>query len=673
MSTTALLRTTLRLQRHAFGRSNQVAAVVRSASSFSSLVDENDLLQFDTLAKLQINACEYFAENELFGTFNPTTGLYDWMKYKEFEEKVALTRGVLKDLDVKQYDKIGIISNNRWEWVAISAAAHSLNATLVPMYEAQLPKDWTYILNDSQCSALMCASQEIYEKVMSESIEDVPSLQKDSVLCFDASLAQEHAFATFLDRTEAIKSQSIMSQLPQPEDLANLVYTSGTTGVPKGVELTHNNIVSNVMGVRATVSNPHDFIRQTDRSLAFLPWAHSYGQTCELWCSMAHGGSMGICRGVPSILEDLQLVQPTVLFSVPTLYKKIYDGVNNLIASSNPIRRGLMNQAIDVGKANVKAKQNNASLSFIKQKQYDILDKIVLDKIRAKFGGRLRHAFVAGAACPREIIEFMDAINIAVYEGYGLTETSPIICINSPDKRKVGAVGYPIGGVTVCILGEHGNVLEFDEEGEICCYGPNVMKGYYNKPNETSEVISIAPDGHSRLFHSGDLGKMSEDGFIYVTGRIKEQYKLENGKYVCPTPVEEAIGMSRFIMQIVLVGANRPSNVALLVPDFCAIRSNLNVDDSVSEEDLVNDVRVKSLIDAEIELNCLHAKIKKFEIPTAWSIVAPFTVANNMLTPKMSIRRHMVVKSYQDVIAQMYGDSGDNKAEDSSVDTEIVA
>ena len=164
-------------------------------------------------------------------------------------------------------------------------------------------------------------------------------------------------------------------------------------------------------------------------------------------------------------------------------------------------------------------------------------------------------------------------------------------------------------------------------------------------------------------FHTGDLGRLTEDGFIHVTGRIKEQYKLENGKYVCPTPVEEAIGMSRFIMQVVLVGANRPHNVALIVPDWVAIRAHLKVGEDVSEEDLVNDVRVKDLIDAEIQQNCSHAQIKKFEVPTRWSVVAPFTVANNMLTPKMSIRRHIVVKAYDDDIDKMYGDDGSTASE----------
>ena len=245
--------------------------------------------------------------------------------------------------------------------------------------------------------------------------------------------------------------------------------------------------------------DPIDFIRSTDRSLAFLPWAHSYGQTCELWCAISHGGSMGICRGVPQILEDLSLVKPTVLFAVPTLYKKVYDGVQNLIGSSSPTKQKLMRAALDMGR---KHKETDGNLGLVDGIKHKILDSLVISKIRDRFGGNLRHGFVAGAACPKEIIQFMDDIGIPICEGYGLTETSPIIAINVPyaGLRKLGSVGRPVGGVNVVIMDPDKNIpLGHGKEGEICCYGRNVMKGYYRNPEATAEVISVAPDGKSRL------------------------------------------------------------------------------------------------------------------------------------------------------------------------------
>ena len=329
---------------------------------------------------------------------------------------------------------------------------------------------------------------------MKEALPNAPSVL--NTFCFDTPSGEPHSLATAIDHA---KDKSTPVLAPTPDDLAGLIYTSGTTGQPKGVELTHDNFVSNVYAVRTMAEDPTDFIRSTDRSLAFLPWAHSYGQTCELWCAVSHGGSMGICRGVPQILEDLALVQPTVLFAVPTLYKKVYDGVQNLISTSSPTKQKLMRAALDMGR---KKKEAGGTLGLLDGLKYKVLDSLVTSKIRGRFGGNLRHGFVAGAACPMEIIDFMDNIGIPICEGYGLTETSPIIAISVPypGGRKLGCVGKPVEGVNVVMIDpETKQPVGPDQEGEICCYGRNVMKGYYGNTDATAEVISVAPDGKSRL------------------------------------------------------------------------------------------------------------------------------------------------------------------------------
>lgn len=362
---------------------------------------------------------------------------------------------------------------------------------------------------------------------------------------------------------------------------------------------------------------------------------------------------MGICRGVPVILEDLQLVKPTNLFSVPTLYKKVYDGVHNLIETAPPLRKKLMKNALRMGEEKCAAdKKMREPFGPLERMKFAALDRLVLSKIRDRFGGNLIRGFSGGAACPAEVIGFMDSIGIPICEGYGLTETSPIITLNVPENRTVGSVGRPLGGVTVYIVDQNGNPVGPGEEGEICCVGPNVMKGYYNNKKATDEVISVAPDGKSRMFHTGDMGKMDDGGWVRVTGRIKEQYKLENGKYVVPAPIESAIGMSRFVNQVVVCGANRPHNVALLVPEWPAIRKELGVEDDITDDELASEVSVKELIDNEIIQSCI--KLKKFETPKDWAFVAPFTAANNMLTPKMSIRRHKVMDAYDELISSMY-------------------
>eukprot|EP00934_Nitzschia_sp_Nitz4_P008682 Nitzschia sp. Nitz4//scaffold22_size323478//280954//283102//NITZ4_000583-RA/size323478-augustus-gene-0.212-mRNA-1//1//CDS//3329543165//8672//frame0 len=629
---------------------------------FFSEVGNRDTLTFDTLHELQIKACDTYGENPVFGTFDPSFGEYKYMSYADYGQQVDRCRSLLSQAGVGKNDKVAIISNNRWEWATLAAASYSLSASFVPMYEAQHSADWAYILNDSGSSVVFGATQDIYDRLHKEVLPSTPTV--NASFCLDAPLGESHAFSTAMAMSTP-DTEGLLKMAPSKDDLANLIYTSGTTGKPKGVELTHENSATNIVAPLSLVENPRELMEESDRTLAFLPWAHSYGQTCELWMTISAGGSMGICRGVPYILEDLQLVKPSVLFAVPTLYKKVYDGVNNLVETSSPVRKRLMQRAMELGEMNAEyRKGNRGPLGFFDKLEFNVLDNVVLSKIRDKFGGNLKYGAVAGAASPPEVISFMDSIGIPVCEGYGLTETSPVISINVPSNRRVGTVGLPVGGVKVYVVDEDNKPVSPGEEGEICCTGPNIMRGYHRKPEATEEVITMAPDGVSRMFHTGDLGRLDEDGWLHVTGRLKEQYKLENGKYVVPTPVENALGLSRFIAQIVLVGANRPYNVALIVPDWAVIRTHLGIDENVSEEDVSNDHRVKDLIDEEIKAHC--ACRKKFEIPLKWAFVAPFTIANNMLTPKMSIRRHNVTKAYDSLISSLYDEEGETEHQDAS-------
>lgn len=673
LASRTLLRSSSRVRANA---TIQATYAVRSYSSLTpeellarGVVDEKGFTRFDTLHEMQVNSCLAFANKDSFGTYDKETERFEFITYEEYGRRVDDCRAVLRDLGVKEHDKVAIIANNRWEWVTIAAACYSMNASMVPMYEAQLANDWQYILNDSQSTVLFCATQDIFDRVHREVLPSTPSVQ--ATLCLDAKEGEPHAFATAMANTNGDGEGRLILK-PTQEDLANLIYTSGTTGKPKGVELTHLNFTSNVKAAgRSMLEDPRDLVSENDTSLAFLPWAHSYGQTVELWLGMSAGIRFGICRGVPQILEDLQLVKPTVLFSVPTLYKKVFDGVNNLIENESAVKGYMMRRAIELGRQNSLVKAGSRGpLNPLESLQFRLLDRIVLSKIRARFGGNMRFGCVAGSACAPEVLSFMDAIGIPILEGYGLTETSPIITINMPDQRSIGSVGRAIGGVTLHIVDEEGNAVATGEEGEICCSGPNVMRGYYNNQEATDEVISLLPDG-TRMFHTGDLGNVDAEGWLRVTGRKKEQYKLENGKYVVPTPIETAIGMSRFVSQVVLHGANRPFNVALLVPEWGTIRSELGLDNDVSEAELANDPRVKDLIDAEIQSNC--DKLKKFEIPTKWAFVAPFTAANNMITPKMSIRRHKVVEAYEDVIAHLYDEEPVASAESTATEERKAA
>jgi long-chain acyl-CoA synthetase len=368
------------------------------------------------------------------------------------------------------------------------------------MYEQQLSKDWQYIINDSAATVLFCSTKDIFERVNKEVLPMTSHVH--STFCLDAKDGEMYGYQTILkDIIRSTKEATSAATIePSEEDVANLIYTSGTTGNPKGVQLTHRNMVSNIKGARSMTEDPSSMVTEADRSLAFLPWAHSYGQTCELWMGMSFGASAAICRGIPLILDDLQLVQPTILFAVPTLYKKVYDGVKSKMNSGNYVQDTLLNGAIEAGMAHAAfVRGERGPLSTPEQLKFSLLDKLVLSKIRDRFGGKLRYGCVAGSACPKEVLEFMDAIGIPVCEGYGLTETSPIITLNVPDNRTIGSVGRPLKDVAVYIVNEGGQPVAPGEEGEICCVGPNIMKGYHNNPEATDEVISVAPDGESRM------------------------------------------------------------------------------------------------------------------------------------------------------------------------------
>jgi len=363
-------------------------------------LDDRGLTRFATLHELQTRSCAVFRDNPLYGIYNADKNEFEFGTYGDFGSRVDQTRRVLQHLGVGPDDKIAVISNNRWEWAALACAAFSLRASMVPLYEAQRPSDWTYICRDAQPKALFCATQDIYDRVQSRVIPNAPVLQ--SVLCLDAPCGEPHAFRTLL-QDKLVQANTAGIVPPTPDDLASLIYTSGTTGKPKGVELTHANITSNVLGVRNTVESPKDFFEETDTALAFLPWAHVFGQTIDLWCPMAHGTSSAICRGVLHVQEDLQLVRPTALAAVPLLFKKVYEGVHAVMETANPRRRYLMRRALELGGKNAGYRNGTGPpMGVVERLQFAALDKLVLARIRDRLGGRLKYAAVGGAACPRE-------------------------------------------------------------------------------------------------------------------------------------------------------------------------------------------------------------------------------------------------------------------------------
>ncbi|MGE0790947.1 MAG: long-chain fatty acid--CoA ligase [Sandaracinaceae bacterium] len=589
--------------------------------------------KYKDLVSLFEHSVERYGERPLFGT--KEGGEWKWMSYGEFHTHVTEVRGGLASLGIGTDGVVAIIADNRPEWAVGAYATYSLGGRYVPMYESQVPKDWAYIIRDCASKVVFCATREIFDAVSAmkgdiETLEHVILLGKGKA---DGGLTYDEL------RKKGRESPTDIHK-PDPKDIAGFIYTSGTTGKPKGVLLSHENLASNVSAMHAVFPMSPD-----DRSLSFLPWAHSFGQTVELHALFSMGASLGIAESVPKIVENLAEVRPTLLFSVPRIFNKIHDGVLKKVEEDGGLKKKLFYAALDTARQKKELAEQHKTSGFVDLK-HKFLDGLVSKKIRDRFGGRLKYAFSGGAAINKEVAEFIDALGILVYEGYGLTETSPIATANWPGARKIGSVGKAIPGVRIEI---DRTVTEDPKHGEIIVYGHNVMQGYHDLPEENAKVFT--DDGG---FRTGDMGYLDEDGFLYITGRIKEQYKLENGKYVVPAPLEEGLQLSPFINQAFVYGDNRLFNVALIVPDMPALTKWCDENGiSGSPAELVKHERVVAMMREQIDKSSgdfkQFEKIKKFQL-----IAEEFTVANGLLTPKMSVKRQKVIDRYKDDLAALY-------------------
>lgn len=595
---------------------------------------------FATLVDIYEASTKQFAKRELFGT--KKNGAWTWTTYAEFRTEVEGLRGGLADLGITRGDRVALISDNRVEWAVAAYACLTLGAVFVPMYEAQLAKEWEFIVRDCGAKLLVVANQALLDKSR-PLLDSAPSLEH--IVVMEHVRGTGSKVSSYRSCVEVGQSRKVAAIHADPKDLACLIYTSGTTGNPKGVKLSHGNIASNVSAVH--IIFPMD---ETDRSLSFLPWAHSFGQTCELHCLMSMGASMALAESVQQIIPNLAEVHPTLLFSVPRIFNKLYAAVQKQLSEKPEIVQALVKDALAAA-----AKERDAKrLTVVEHLKLTLADKLVFSKVREKLGGRLRYAFSGGAAISRDVAEFIDSMGIVVYEGYGLTETSPIVTANCPGARKLGTIGRPIPGVRVVIdpgVG-HGTSTAGRVEGEIIVYGPNVMQGYHNRDEENAAVFT--PDGG---FRTGDQGMIDPHGFVVITGRIKEQYKLENGKYVVPTPLEEHLKLSPYVLNAFVYGDNRPYNVALLVANVDAVQQWAKKEGvAASGEALLEDSRVHELFRGEIAK--YGEAFKGFEAIKSFALVGEdFTTENGMLTPSLKVKRRKVLERWGGKVDGLYGKS----------------
>ena len=565
-------------------------------------------------------------------------GTYRPISTAELADRVYRLAKSLEALGVKRGDRVALMSENSPHWAATDFAVLGLGAILVPIYPTLTPDQAAYIANDCGARIVIAETQKHLDGFLAHAGE-LPQVEKfvvikgasddPRVLSFEALLAQ----GTGYDKAKFEAS----ARACEPGDLATFIYTSGTTGQPKGVMLTHDNIVSNVLAAKAVFP----IIEAKFTALSFLPLSHSFERTVDYFYYYV-GVTIAYAESVNTVPQNLQEVRPQVFVSVPRVYEKFLARVNEGVASASPIRQKLFHWAVGVGRRSVEYRLRRETPGGLLGLQLALADKLVFSKIKARLGGRFVLALSGGAPLGRDVADFFWGAGVPIFEGYGLSETSPVITVNTPDHVKLGTVGRTVPRVTV----------EIAADGEILAKGPNIMKGYWNLPEATRETIDA-----EGWFHTGDIGEVDSEGFLRITDRKKELIVNANGKNIAPAPIENALKASPYIAQAVVIGDRRKFLSALLVPDFDTLsgwagKQGLPAD----RPSLLARSEVRSLLAKEVEN--VNKGLAKFEHVVAWDLLPEeFTIETGELTPTLKVKRRIVNQKYGDVIDRLYAEA----------------
>jgi len=599
---------------------------------------------FSTIAEMFDVITRHFIDSEKPAYLYKVAGVYKPLSYKELREMVELTACGLAALGLKKGDKVGIVSENRIEWIIVDFAMTTTGIIDVPVYPTLTPKQIEYIFNDAGVKATFVSNQVQLSKI--EKIYDsVESLDKVIIFTEKGISAPEYLLSLKelmeIGRDFKAKNPNYwidMIKEVKPEDILTIIYTSGTTGEPKGVVLTHKNLVSNILSATQVVP-----MTPEDTFLSYLPFSHSFERMAGFYAAFACGGVVALAESIDTIAQNLLEVRPTIMTSVPRLFERLYNRIIKGVESGPALRKKIFYWALDVGKKYVQASKKGKVPAWLKS-QYALADKLVFSKLKARTGGRIKFFVSGGAALAKELGEFFEALGIKIIEGYGLTETSPVLTVNRLDDYKFGTVGKPIPGVEIKIA----------EDGEILARGPNVMLGYYNNPKATAEVID--KDG---WFHTGDIGYFDEDGFLVITDRKKHIFVSSGGKNIAPQPIESLLAQSSYIDQVVVIGEGKPFLTALIVPDFEAIKdyAKQNGIPFQDEKELIHRDEIYRLFEREIKrVNkelAQHEHIRNFRL-----LDKPFTIEDGELTPTLKVKRRVVEQKYKNLIEQMYEELG---------------
>jgi long-chain acyl-CoA synthetase len=564
---------------------------------------------------------------------------------KEFFEGVRDLSLGLSALGMDPGERVAIIAESRPEWLSVDLAVLAAGAIPVPVYPTLSAGQVRYILKDSGAAIVIVSTRLQLEKIQ-EIRHELPALQ--AIVAIEPSAAgqtpsvfsladvAERGHARLLNEWGVAKQFRDVARAINPGDLATIIYTSGTTGEPKGVMLTHGALVANLLAAARVLD-----LSDADVGLSFLPLSHAF-ERMVAWVYLLCGVHLIFAESFDTVGRDIGLVRPTVMTGVPRAFEKLHARILEKVATASGVRAALFRWAIGAGVRTAAATLRGRSAGPLDKLQARLADRLVFGKIRDGLGGRMRYLVSGSAALGASVAEFFSAIDLPIVEGYGLTETAPILSVNPPDAPRVGSVGKSLPGVE----------LRIAEDGEILARGPNLMSGYYNKPEATAAVLK---DG---WFHTGDIGTIDGEGYLSITDRKKDLLVTSGGKKIAPQPIEATLKRSPLLAEAILLGERRKFVAALLVPDFPALERRLKAlgrppgtrEELVTRDDVVS--LYQELVDA------LNRELSQFErIKRIAILPAEFTIESGELTPTLKVKRKVVEERWRDAIERLYKES----------------
>lgn len=603
----------------------------------SNLVGFEEFSQ--TVPQFMLESLLRFRKAEAWG--HKVQDAWEHFSYTEIIEKIKNVTLGLQDLGIKAGDRVAIISENRPEWTFADLGILSLRGVNVPIYTTQAVEQIRYILEDSGARALFISGKKLW-KHAAAALEGVEQLEKliffdeDAVPANDSramSFAQLEAKGDELNKIDERAYARLLAEI-KTDDLATIIYTSGTTGEPKGVMLTHENFTSNVLAISKGLP-----ILPTDRSLSVLPLSHIFERVCFYVMSM-NGVQVHYCAAFEQLAPGLQEVKPTVMTAVPRLFEQVYHKIVKKGMSAGGWKTKLFSWALEIGQQYWDYKEKRKAVPATLAAKHAIADKLVFSKWRAGVGGHLRFFVSGGAPLSKKLSYAFWAAGIPILQGYGMTEGC-VVSANRPEDKRIDSIGTLFEGIEMKVA----------EDGELLVRGKNVMRGYYNKPEVTAEVLK---DG---WYHTGDIGHKGDDGHFYITDRKKDLFKLSNGKYIAPLQIESLLKQSPLVAQPVVVGANRKQVGALIVPDWETLKAVLEenkIDINASREELCERPEVIKIV--QNEANLLTRELADYErIKRVYLLPREFSIDKGEMTPTLKIKRGVIDEKYSEAIDEICG------------------